>query len=58
MIDSYNGISVYRLEGTRDIMDGYHVIGNEYGKAEEFKVINGILNGPNITHSNDNRIYS
>jgi antitoxin component YwqK of YwqJK toxin-antitoxin module len=58
MIDSYNGISVFRLGKTKEVMNGYYVVGNDFGKSEEFKVINGILNGPNITYSNDNRIYS
>ena len=57
-IDSYNGISVYRDGDTKEVMNGYYVVGNEYGKSEEFRVINGVLNGPNITYSNDNRMYS
>jgi len=58
IIDSYNGIAVYRDGTTKKVMNGYYVVGNEYEKLEEFKVINGVLNGINITYSNDNRMYS
>lgn len=57
MIDSYDGVSVYRLE-SGEIMNGYYVISNKFGKAEEFSVSEGLLNGINLTFHNNNEVYS
>lgn len=57
-IDSYNGVAVHRLEGSGKVMNGYYVIGNDFGKFEEFNVIDGILNGVSLTFHNNNEIYS
>ncbi|WP_298755816.1 hypothetical protein [uncultured Psychroserpens sp.] len=58
IVDSYNGVSVYRLADTGKIMHGYYVISNEYGKSEEFNVSEGILDGVNITFHDNNEMYS
>ncbi len=57
-IDSYNGIFIHRLNESDAIMDGYYVISNEFGKAEEFNVDNGILNGESLAFHSNNEIYS
>ena len=55
---SVNGISVYRDAKTRNIMNGYYVVEEDFQKWEEFEVKNGILNGDyKIYHSNGN-IYA
>lgn len=57
-IDSYNGVAIHRLEDNGEIMNGYYVIGNDFGKFEEFNVIDGILNGVSLTFHDNNEIYS
>lgn len=59
MIDNYEGISYYRLnDSTRDIMDGYYVVGNEISKWEEFDLSDGVLNGDYIIFHNNGNIYT
>lgn len=56
--DSYNGISIYRDNETRKLMDGYYIVGNKVSKWEEFNVKDGILNGDYIIFHNNGNIFS
>ncbi|WP_170180966.1 toxin-antitoxin system YwqK family antitoxin [Hyunsoonleella aestuarii] len=57
-VDSYNGIGVYRLNETKEVMDGYYVIGNKTSKWEEFSVKEGVLNGDYIVFHSNGEIFS
>jgi hypothetical protein len=57
-IDSYNGISVYRDNKTRNPMNGYIVVGDKLRKWEEFKLNNGILNGDYIVFHENGKMFS
>lgn len=56
--DSFNGISVYRDNETRELMDGYYIVGDKINKWEEFNVTEGILNGEYIIFHNNGNIFS
>lgn len=57
-INSYNGLSYYRLNKTKKFMDGYYVVGNEMSKWEEFEFKEGLLNGDNIVFHPNGEMYS
>ncbi len=57
-IDSYNGIGIYRLDKTRELMDGYYVVGDKFSKWEEFRVEKGILNGDYIVFHSNGEIFT
>ena len=46
--DNYNGISFYRDNETRELMDGYFIVGDKVNKWEEFNLTEGVLNGDSI----------
>lgn len=58
VVDSHNGIGVYRLKDGKVPMDGYYVIGNKTSKWEEFSVKEGLLNGDYIVFHSNGEIYS
>ncbi|GAA4801520.1 hypothetical protein [Litoribaculum gwangyangense] len=57
-IDNYDGISVYRDNETRKPLNGYYVVGDKFKKWEEFRVENGILNGPSFVFHNNGEVFS
>ncbi len=56
--NSYNGMEYYRLNKTKEFMDGYYVVGNEVSKWEEFEVKKGLLNGDYIVFHPNGEIFS
>ncbi|WP_053990518.1 toxin-antitoxin system YwqK family antitoxin [Mangrovimonas sp. TPBH4] len=58
VIDSYNGLFVYKLSKSKQLMDGYYVVGNKVQKWEEFNVKEGLLNGDYLIFHNNGEIFS
>lgn len=56
--DNYNGVSVYRDNETRKLMDGYYIVGDKTTKWEEFNVTKGVLNGDYIIFHNNGNVFS
>ena len=57
-INSYNGLDYYRLNETKEFMDGYYVVGNEMSKWEEFEFKEGVLNGNYIVFHPNGEVFS
>lgn len=57
-INSYNGLPYYRLNETKEFMDGYYVVGNKMSKWEEFEFKKGLLHGDYIVFHPNGEIYS
>lgn len=57
-IDSYHGISIYRDNTTQKPMNGHFLVGNKLKKWEEFKVIDGVLNGDYIVFHDNGEMFS
>ncbi|SFZ90311.1 Antitoxin component YwqK of the YwqJK toxin-antitoxin module [Flaviramulus basaltis] len=57
-IDFHKGISIYRDNISRNVMDGYYVIGDESKKWEEFYVKQGVLNNDYIVYHNNGEKYT
>jgi antitoxin component YwqK of YwqJK toxin-antitoxin module len=57
-VNNYNGLEYYRLNETKEFMDGYYVVGNKMTKWEEFDVEKGILNGDYILFHPNGEISS
>lgn len=57
-IDSFDGIGIYRLNESGEVMDGYYVIGDKISKWEEFYVVDGVLNGDYIVFHSNGAMYS
>lgn len=57
-IDFYQGVSIYRDNISRDVMNGHYIVGDESKKWEEFHVKDGILNGDYIQYHNNGEKYT
>ncbi|WP_299108592.1 hypothetical protein [uncultured Winogradskyella sp.] len=57
-INTYNGLAYYRLNKTKEFMDGYYVVGNEMSKWEEFEFKEGLLNGDYIIFHPNGEMFS
>ena len=55
---SFNGLIYYKLKSSKELMNGYYVVGNKTTKWEEFEVKDGLLNGDYIIFHNNGNIYS
>ena len=56
--NNYDGLEYYRLNKSKEFMDGYYVVGNEITKWEEFELKEGILNGDYIIFHTNGEIFS
>ncbi len=57
-IDFHNGVSIYRDNISRKIMNGYYIVGDSSKKWEELSVKDGLLNGDYIVYHNNGEKFT
>ncbi len=57
-IYSHNGKNIYRDNTTKNVMDGYYIVGDSSKKWEEFTVKQGVLYGDYIVYHNNGKTFT